>query len=555
MNYHYPMKGINNMSGYNFSYIHSVLESLSCLDSTTQFVILNNSNNMLNCPQYALTKALYDVINTLKCGGEANSANIIEQYKKAYLTNFQNNSALTNFQNNLALTNSPYYFLFFLLEFLHLENNIPLNPNYNIQNLYSQNLQNQKNDNYMYFLFLGFFKQTQNSFILDFFYNIEKSTYRCLNCGMTYFYRMKKIFKFNVDMVRYYRNMAYPNRRGFPITLDDCFKCYTGGNSNQCKNCRNQNSFVYNKICCSAKVLMIYFERNNHYYRGDVDIINQFNIGNYYSISRTGGLNYNPSYNLKACISLCNIGTEKYFADCFIKNNNLSNTGSWYRFMDNQIKSLNNPIIEIKEFEPQILIYELDEFYFNNNLIFNPFNTMNRNSNNMKIFREHTDNLINNSQFMLFRAMFNFIRGAQNICDAQRQNQNIMMNMYNNNNDFQNNNQNMNIQTNPIQNNNSNFQLIFSIVPEQGDQSFNKNLRIFAHVTSNYTVEMAINNFYSKLLKKREAITKFLLNGNQLNPSSQQTLGSLNINENTIIKAIKANNFDQLDLPGDQVPH
>ena len=101
---------------------------------------------------------------------------------------------------------------------------------------------------------------------------------------------------------------------------------------------------------------------------------------------------------------------------------------------------------------------------------------------------------------------------------------------------------------NPINNQINNFQLRFSIVPETGDQTFETNMKIFAQVRSNFTVEQAINNFFLKALKKREAIKKFLLNNKVLDQKSQQTLESLNIDENTIIKAVKAANFDNLNV-------
>jgi len=412
-----------------------------------------------------------------------------------------------------------------------------------IQTLNSQNLQSQKNDDFMYCLFLAFFQQTQNSLITNYFINIEKYVYNCFNCGEIYSYGMKKIFRINVDTVRFYRDKLYPQRKGSKITLDDYFLCYCGGNLDRCKFCNNQKVFRYTKICCSAKVLMIYFERNNHSFHGDVDIINQFNICNYYSISRISGLNYNPNYILKACISYCNTG--KYFADCFVKNNNMNNRGYWYRFMDNQIKLLKNPLIDINEYEPQLLLYELDDFYFNNNLIFNPF-TMSVNNNNMNIFINNIDNIMNNAQFMIYRNMMQFNRQNQSVENAQIQNQNIMKNCFNIPQNYAG--DNLNQENNPIQNNIINFQLKFIIFPEVGDQSFEKNIKVLAQVRSNSTVKMAIDNFYKKALKEREAIKKFLLNGNELDPTSESTLDSLNIDDNTIIKAIKSDNFDSLNI-------
>ena len=536
MNNQFPMRGIQNFSGFNFSYLHSVLQSLSCLDTAKQFLNINNSNNMINFPQFALTKGFYDVINVLQCGGEAVSSNIIELFKMSY-----NKNAL-NMKSNNVLSNDPYHFLHYSLEFLHLENNVALNPNFNMQILYSQNLQNQQDDNYMFCLFLSFFKQTQNSLISNYFVNIERYTNKCINCGLTYSYGMKKIFRINVDSVKFFRDMSFPFKAGSKITLDDCFLCYCGGNKFPCKFCNNQNAYRYTKLCCSAKVLMIYLERNNHCFYGDVEIKNQFNISNYYSMTRTSSINYNPNYILKACISYCDTG--KYFADCYVKKNNMLGGGFWYRFMDNQVKLLTNPEIDINEYEPQLLLYELDDFYYNNNLIFNPFRMNHNNSNNMTLFINFIDNLITNSQFLMYRNMMAFIQQNQTVENAQIQNRNIMKYMVENDPGYY----QFNKDVNPIQNQVTNFQLRFSIVPEIGDQSFEKNMKIFAQVRNDSTIKFAVDNFYKKSLKKKEAITKFVFEGIVLDPNSEATLESMHINEDTIIKAIKAPNFDKLDL-------
>ena len=154
--------------------------------------------------------------------------------------------------------------------------------------------------------------------------------------------------------------------------------------------------------------------------------------------------------------------------------------------------------------------------------------------------------IINDSQLMIYRNMIQFIQQNQSVENAQIQNQNIMRNLFNIQPEVSQ--IILNQESNPIQNNIINFQLKFSIVPEVGDQSFEKNIKILAQVRSNSTVKTAIDNFYKKALKKREAIKKFLLNGNELDPTSESTLDSLNIDDNTIIKAIKAENFDILNL-------
>jgi hypothetical protein len=212
--------------------------------------------------------------------------------------------------------------------------------------------------------------------------------------------------------------------------------------------------------------------------------------------------------------------------------------------MDNQVKYLSNPLIEINEYEPQLLIYELDEsFYRNQNIFFNSNNPIT--NNNMDIFNKYIQNIFNNMFFANYLYLMKFQPMQQTVDNAQKQNENIMQYMTNNNDPgYMAINQNIN----PIYNQISNFQLRFSIVPEVGDQTFETNLKIFAQVKSSFTVEQAIDNFFKKALKKREAIKEFLLNDNVLDPKSQETLESLNIDEDTIIKAIKADNFDNLNV-------
>ena len=211
--------------------------------------------------------------------------------------------------------------------------------------------------------------------------------------------------------------------------------------------------------------------------------------------------------------------------------------------MDNQVKYLSNPFVEINEYEPQLLIYELDESFYNKQNIF--FNNNISTNNNMDIFNRHIQNIFNNMFFANYFYLMKFQPIQQTVDNAQKQNENIMQYMINNNDPGY---MAINQNNNPIYNQISNFQLKFSIVPEDGDQTFETNLKIFAQVKSSFTVEQAIDNFFRKALKKREAIKQFLLNDNVLDEKSQETLESLNIDEDTIIKAIKADNFDNLNI-------
>ena len=106
-NIQYLMRGIYNNSNYNFSYVHSVLQALSCLDCAKQFVYIVDSNNQYNNNnQFQLTSAVSQLFKSLNNGYEGNSSLIINFINILY----QNNKARIFSKN--ALSNDPYHFLF-----------------------------------------------------------------------------------------------------------------------------------------------------------------------------------------------------------------------------------------------------------------------------------------------------------------------------------------------------------------------------------------------------------------------------------------------------------
>ena len=122
--------------------------------------------------------------------------------------------------------------------------------------------------------------------------------------------------------------------------------------------------------------------------------------------------------------------------------------------------------------------------------------------------------------------------------------QNLMLNQFvmNVNN---NNNNNMNV--------NGDMQTLgiilnFLVIPEDWDNSPENSRPIKAQVTLDDTMEKAINNFFIKLQKPREAIKYFEFNGTEIETNSQDKLRDLNINEESVIYAYKADNFDSLNL-------
>ena len=62
---------------------------------------------------------------------------------------------------NKETKKDPFHFIHYFLELINLENNNPMNPNFDISILKKQNIDNMRNNDYMYNLFGSFFQQTQ----------------------------------------------------------------------------------------------------------------------------------------------------------------------------------------------------------------------------------------------------------------------------------------------------------------------------------------------------------------------------------------------------------
>jgi transcription elongation factor Elf1 len=201
-------------------------------------------------------------------------------------------------------------------------------------------------------------KQSHNSFISQYFFNIIKYEMKCQNCNSYYNYSHKIILEFDVDLYRNYRDQAFPQKSCMNLNMDECFTNYIGGKQYNCIYCNNPG-FIYSTISRPSKVLIISFKRNNHNYSCDIDFDLKINIAKYCSKDNISGINSNTVYNLKAIIGLNN--NQQYFADVLINN-------FWFRFINNQVNTLVNVNNDIHIFEPQLLIYEL-----NNNMQDNQF--------------------------------------------------------------------------------------------------------------------------------------------------------------------------------------
>ena len=404
MMYYKPIQNSSKISEYNdTSFINSVLQVLSSLDCVRLWVnnLNNNRQSLFNNSQCIITRELYSIFFSLYNGQNVDSYNFILNYNNKYKSVYNNNK----------LHDDPYHFLFFLIDLIHVENNYPPNPNFNLNLLQNRKIEELKNDNFMFNFFCSFYQQTQNSFISNYFYNIIKNEIDCEFCSKLYFYTFKYILKFDIEQYKIYRNQATPEKTIQNLSFEECFDCFTGGNIKKCNNCNQPNSKFFSSITGNAKILIIALIRKNHVFKCDVDFTNKLNIFPYCDTKNKN----KTSYNLKACISMCNPG--EYFSDILINN-------YWYRYYKNNMKMLGDVQKEIHTFEPQLLIYELEENNIQNSQSFNKPNNFCNNINQAIM-----NNQFNNIGFMPIQNWQQMMMQQHNNPMGQMQmNQNILIN-------------------------------------------------------------------------------------------------------------------------------
>ena len=177
------VKGIKNRSNKDVTYAHAVLQSIAHLDCAKVFLEQSNEKEVRKNDKFALTRELYNLFDVLNNYKEGYSDLLLEKYANGKLKNAQ--------LKEQAAIEEPFYFLFFLLYFLHEENKLP--PNLNCSYLNKNTLQDHQNDDDMYFSYMEFLNKTQKSMIYEYFHSTEKYTFRCQNCGEYYDYGTKNI--------------------------------------------------------------------------------------------------------------------------------------------------------------------------------------------------------------------------------------------------------------------------------------------------------------------------------------------------------------------------
>ena len=471
------------------SYANSALQAIIQLECFQEWIkYLNNTNN-INHPFFniTITKDLYLLFCCLANGNYLDSSKVILDY------NLKSQELWKK-----EISKDPYHFIQCLLQILHSENNIMPNPNFNL-NVYNQSLINfARFDNQVFQLFNNYLNQTCNSFISNNFYNIQKFLVNCNNCGtIMYSYDVFPIITFNYENLILLRNQYYPLKTMKKLSLTDCFEVSQFPKNIQCQFCGAFYGNESKKMFQASNVLIISIKRYNHNYnyRNDVKFYLELDISNFIVNQNSE----NKKFKLKAVVSCYNI--NQYLADVYIN-------GCFYRIVDWKqgldVKPIN--VNQLMEYEPVLLFYEID---YQGKL----FEKMQK--------LQQLQTALNMAQF-LNMMMKNFMFAS--------------------------------VQSPIVQNNNFNssklgFNLKFLVIPQNWNQDERECTPISPQVMKDSTVKYTIDKFYSKLIKKREAIIKFTYNNNiELNPNSEQKLCDLNIDENSIIYAIKSPNFDNLDL-------
>ena len=382
----------------NFSYAHSVLQTLCFLDSSKKFFSFMKGNNMRNNRYFPLSNELLNIIEMVNSGNRADSQGIIFFFAQKYL---ENKDSLPS-QN--VLSPDPFHFYYFLLQFLHMETNMIKEHN---NNFYELNFEDMKNDNKIYREFLLFVIKTHNSLVSADFYSSFRHIFNCPDCKFFFYYGIQPVLRMNLDAFRQMRDSKNPNKKGTKLDLKEILACYCSDIPTKCGHC-NKEAVRQTKICLPAKTIIISLERQAHSLTPDVNFYLNFDFVDFISKSKTQGLNLNTNYELKAVISYYQFKNDgKYFADCKIRGGNMSDY--WMRYVDFNYSIIQSD--DLLKYEPQILIYEINN---NNN---------NMQQQQQQQMQQNVPNINTNSQIKLNNFMMSGDNSLENMNNLNMMNE------------------------------------------------------------------------------------------------------------------------------------
>ena len=399
------------------SFAHAVLQTLYFHPMMKNDINNNSVNEIMNGDRYPITKEIFKMFISMRNGERTYSYDFFEVFIKTF-----NQSKAAFGPDNQFLRKDPYHFLFFLLHFLQLELNFSPRT-FDINRLNNLMLGEKRDKRNIFELYNNFMIQNHSySIIFKNFFNSEENEYTCQNCGTYFDFDLNNIFTMDISNINL--------NPGNTINLDECFNSYCNPNNMRCQYCYNR--VLLNKKIYHGNTIIIGFKRKKLGNRNDIDFPIRLNISKYSGVTEGRVL-----YVLKSCISFMPMNNNPgvYFTDINLNLN--SNTGKWIRYYNDTVYELQN-FNAIYNYEPQLLIYQLEDLEQNNHP--NPPNT--QNLNNINNYQSHYD--FNTIQEML-RNINQSNQNNQNNNNPQNGNNNILFfNMNNRNRNNQVNNQNMN---------------------------------------------------------------------------------------------------------------
>lgn len=470
-----------NLKNLETSYANAVLQVFIHLSS-----VQNWMNSLINSNE--INNSFYETSITKELTLQfKNILNGVNPDTSKIIQNFDKISQ-NMFKKNIP--QDPFHFLHYFLNILHCENNCPKNTNFNKTLYHTKIKENICSDINMFNLFNDYMDQTQNSFIFQCFNNMIKYVVNCPFCLVMYNYGEKKIIQFNMDELLSKKKELDPNNNK-TMSLGDCFRYSNKMKKNTCQMCHKNSALEFKQIYNSSKDLIIAFNRNNHNpnYKNDINFYAELDVSQFIINQNCE----NKKYKLKGVI--CQYDKNKYFSDVLINSN-------FYRFMD-CLQGIDVKIIkntnELISYEPQILFYEVD---YQSNMSGKIQDNMN--------MRQSVSNMgdLTSTMKINLDLINNFPKGL----DAYK-----IVNY---------------------------FPLKFLVIPELWDHNEENAITINVQVSENFTFEETIKRFFIQLKKPKEAINHFYINNIQLDRNSHQKLKDMNINEKSIIHAIKKSNFD-----------
>ena len=516
-------------NNHNYSYAHATLQSLCFLYTTKELFSFMELHQMRDNNKYIYKFAneFLNLIEKIKQGITPESKDIIKYFKESY------EKQKKSIYSENVLAEDPFHFLYFFLHFLHQETNIK-----NGNNIYSPPFEIMKDDNKIYNHFINYKEVAQDSMISNYFYNILRYTFTCSFCGVYIYYYFQSIYRMKLDKIRYFRDNAFPNKKGTNLEITELFQAYTGASEAKCKHCGNNKCPQYTKICSQYKIIIIYLERKNHFFKNDVNIVfDNLNLDKFITTTRRDK-NLSTQYELKAVVSLANFGNNgKYIAYCKMPKGKLKNT--WIRYVDSYYSIVQQNDITI--YEPQLLIYERVELNNNNNNNIINMDKMHDDDNINNIFKE-INNLSDNPHIINTQAL-NYNNNINRVFNKIKNNNqinndnfgiggNIINNQsYANSANMKNNNlrmSNPNVINGANSFNNLNYPYQPQFIPNMPYQNYSNNI-YNKNLGNNNNIQQPINNIYNPFIQQPNQINNFGNPNMQINMNNNPSFDNMSL--------------------------